>query len=74
VVWGDLAWAIIALGAVVAGVVAMRRGSPDRRRQQWIEQELAAQEAEAPGGRFSDEEYLLRLEALERRWDDGLAD
>lgn len=70
--WADeLLWVLIAGGAVVAGVTAMRRGSPTRRRQRWITRQLAAEEARAPGGRFSDDEYLLRLEDLERRWDEG---
>lgn len=47
----------------------MYRGSSRRRRQRWISEELARQEAAAPGGRFSEEEYLARLEALEERWD-----
>ena len=65
----------IALGVVVVvGVVAvlMRNRSPrgDRSRQAWIESELARQEAAYPGGTFSDDEYMARLEALEDRWDD----
>lgn len=66
---GDLFWVLIALGAAFAGATVMYRGSSRRRRQVWISEELARQEAAAPGGRFSEEEYLARLDALEERWD-----
>jgi hypothetical protein len=67
---------ILLLGvAAVIGVVAVAlrgrsgRGS-DRERQQWILARLAEQEATYPGGRFTDDEYLARVEALEERWDE----
>jgi len=65
----------IALGLVVlVGFVAwlLQRRSPtsERSRRAWIQAELARQEAEYPGGAFSDDEYLARLEALEERWED----
>jgi hypothetical protein len=67
---GDLFWVAIALGAALAGWLTLRRASPRRRRQEWIEQRMAEAEALAPGGRFSDDEYLLRLEAYEEEWEE----
>jgi hypothetical protein len=67
---GDLFWVAIALGAAVAGWLTLRRASPRRRRQEWIECRMAQAEATAPGGRFSDDEYLLRLELLEDEWEE----
>jgi hypothetical protein len=65
----------IALGlVVVAGVLGwlVQRRSPnsERSRRHWIQAELARQEAAYPGGTFTDDEYMARLEALEERWDD----
>jgi len=70
----NLPYLLIA-AAAIAGVVSWlaRGGSrrPGRReRAKWIEQQLAEQEAVYPGGRFSEDEYLARLEVLEERWDD----
>jgi hypothetical protein len=65
----------IALGLVVVlGVLGwlVQRRSPnsERSRRHWIQDELARQEADYPGGKFTDDEYMARLEALEERWDD----
>ena len=65
----------IALGLVVVlGVLGwlLQRRSPnsERSRRHWIQAELARQEADYPGGKFTDDEYMARLEALEERWDD----
>jgi hypothetical protein len=68
--WGELLWIAIALVVLVAGAATLTRSSPRRRRQEWINEQLAAQEATAPGGKFSDDEYLLRLEQLEDQWDE----
>ncbi|MFZ4517151.1 MAG: hypothetical protein ACOYOP_02110 [Microthrixaceae bacterium] len=65
----------VAMGLVAAAVFVvwlLQRRSPggERSRRRWIQEELARQEAAHPGGKFSDDEYLARLEALEDRWDD----
>ena len=69
----DLSFVLLGL-VVVAGCVGwlLRRRSPggERARRRWIVDELARQEATYPGGTFTDDEYLARLEALEERWDD----
>ena len=69
----DLSFIILGLVAV-AGVIGwlVQRRSPDseRSRRHWINAELARQEEAYPGGKFTDDEYLARLEALEDRWDD----
>ena len=65
-----VALGVVVLAAVLAGVWQRRAPSGERARKRWITGELARQEAAHPGGRFSDDEYLARLEALEARWDD----
>jgi hypothetical protein len=65
-----LALGVAATVAVVAVVLRRRAPSGERARARWITEELARQEAEYPGGRFSDDECLARLEALEERWAD----
>lgn len=65
-----LALGVVVVVAVVAVVLQRRAPSGERARKRWITSELARQEAEYPGGSFSDDEYLARLEALEARWDD----
>jgi hypothetical protein len=70
----NLPYVLIGAAAIAGVVTWLARGGarrPGRReRAAWIEQQLAEQEAAYPGGRFSEDEYLARLEALEERWDD----
>lgn len=69
----DLTFVVLGV-VVVLGVIGwlVQRRSPtsERSRRRWIQDELARQEAEYPGGKFTDDEYLARLEALEERWND----
>jgi hypothetical protein len=69
----DLSFIVLGLIVVlgVAGWLVQRRSpGSERSRRHWIEAELARQEAQYPGGKFTDDEYMARLEALEERWDD----
>ncbi len=69
----DLTWILLGIVVVVCVVGWLRaRRSPtgEGARRRWIDEELARQEAAYPGGAFSDDEYLARLEAIEERWDD----
>jgi hypothetical protein len=73
-VLADLSYIALGLVVVVAVLVVVvrgRSGSGDRARQDWINEQMARQEAAHPGGRFSEDEYLARLEALEERWEAG---
>ncbi len=66
---GFVAMGVVAAMVVVVWLVQRRSPNSERSRRRWIAQELARQEAAYPGGRFSDDEYVARLEALEERWD-----
>jgi hypothetical protein len=61
---------VVVVVTVVAWVRGRRSPSGDAARRRWIDAELSRQEAAHPGGAFSDDEYMARLEALEERWDD----
>lgn len=61
---------LVVVAGVIGSMVGRRSPSGERSRRQWINDQLAAQEATYPGGRFTDDEYLARLEALEERWDE----
>jgi len=67
-------YVILGLGVLVGVVLVALRGrsgrGSDRDRQVWIESRLAEQEAQYPGGTFTDDEYLARLEALEEQWEE----
>jgi hypothetical protein len=69
----DLTFVVVGV-VVVVGVIGwlVQRRSPtsERSRRHWIAAELARQEEAYPGGSFTDDEYLARLEALEDRWAD----
>jgi hypothetical protein len=65
-----LLFALVVVFGVIGWLVQRRSPSSQRSRRHWINAELAKQEEAYPGGKFTDDEYLARLEALEDRWDD----
>jgi hypothetical protein len=65
-----IALGLVVLFGVIGWLVQRRSPTSERSRRHWIQSELARQEADHPGGAFSDDEYLARLDALEERWDD----